>query len=128
MLTSFENMLLHIKYNHSSSTHTCPHCRIVVLCRSPKDAVLHQAQCKMRPDANSNNGAIKAPETKKIRPVLPIPVAVVPSKPKGIAEINAEVDKVWETLYIQNFVINGFLTQNITNFDLIYFTACCGYA
>lgn len=89
MLTSFENMLLHIKYNHSSSTHTCPHCRIVVLCRSPKDAVLHQAQCKMRPDPNSNN---KAPETKIIRTALPVPV--IPSKPKGVTEINAEVDKV----------------------------------
>lgn len=124
MLTSFENMLLHIKYNHSSSTHTCPHCRIVVFCRSPKDAVLHQAQCKMRPDANSNN---KAPETKIIRPALPAPVVVAPTKPKGIAEINAEVDKVSQTSYIRYNQHDYKLSTSDINSYLKYFTACCGF-
>lgn len=112
MLTSLENMLLHIKYNHSSSTHTCPYCRIVVLCRSPKDAITHQAECKMRPPlTNLKSSDAKTIVQKATVPVpVPVPTPKIPvrppvksftiAKPRLPADVNAEIDKVWKRIYL----------------------------
>ncbi|ODN02273.1 hypothetical protein Ocin01_04425 [Orchesella cincta] len=85
MLSDFSNMLLHIKYNHSTTTHTCSHCRAVVLCRSPKDAMIHEAQCKSRPNIINSRCIPPAPVRKLVKPRVP------PARPDD--SVNAKVDK-----------------------------------
>ncbi|CAL8101905.1 unnamed protein product [Orchesella dallaii] len=88
MLGDFNRMLLHIKYNHSTTTHRCSHCRAIVLCRSPKDVMIHEEQCKLRPVPSTSRCPPPAPVRKL---VAPTPKEVRTKKPP--VNVDAKVDK-----------------------------------